>query len=133
MPPAVTQAFRAWLKANTGMKLAYDSSVTRLLYEGITNYASLLDFDTKSIQSLPATCKGAIPAIEADADQGIAAEPAVAGANISTISTRRLIIAVNAVKYYTSIDRTVTPASMHYNNVLADAKKCLMLWLMATC
>ena len=81
MPPNVTIAFRAWLKANTGMKLAYDSSVTRILYEGITNYASLTDFDTQSIHSLPATCKGAIPSIEADVDEAILAEPAVAGAN----------------------------------------------------
>jgi hypothetical protein len=120
--PTTTIAFRAWLKANTGMKLGYDSSVTRILYEGITNYISLLDFDTKSIQSLPSTCKNAIPAIEANADENIVAELAVAGANISTISTRRLIVAVSAVKYYTSVGRTITPASMHYSNVLADFK-----------
>jgi hypothetical protein len=104
------------------MKLNYDSSVSRLLYEGITNYASLMDFDTKSIQSLPATCKGAILAIEANWEENVEAEPAIAGANISTISTRRLIIAVSAVKYYTSISRTITPANMHYTNVLADFK-----------
>ena len=85
MPPNVSIAFRTWLKANTGMKLSYDSSVTRILYEGITNYDSLLDFDTKSIQSLPAVCKGAIPAIEADLAEAVEAEAAVPGANISTI------------------------------------------------
>ena len=122
MPPNVSIAFRTWLKANTGMKLSYDSSVTRILYEGITNYDSLLDFDTKSIQSLPAVCKGAIPAIEADLAEAVEAEAAVPGANISTISTRRLIIAVSAVKYYSSIGRIITPASMHYTNVLSNFK-----------
>ena len=122
MPPTATAAFRSWLKANTGMTLTYDLSVTRILYEGITTYDSLLDFDTNSIQSLPAMCKGAIPAIEADDDACIAAEAAVPGANISTISTRHLIIAVNVVKYYTSIGRAITPANMHYANVLSDFK-----------
>jgi hypothetical protein len=122
MPPNATNAFRTWLKANTGMKLAYDSSVTRILYEGITNYDSLLDFDTKSIQSLPAVCKGAIPAIEANQAENVVAEAAVLGANISTISTRRLIIAVFAAKYYSSIGRTMTPVNMHYTNVLSEFK-----------
>ena len=122
MPPNVTLAFHTWLKANTGMKLSYDSSVTRILYEGITNCDSLLDFDTKSIQSLPAVCKGAIPAIEADLAEAVEAEAVVPGANISTISTRRLIIAVSAVKYYSSIGHNITPASMHYTNVLSDFK-----------
>jgi hypothetical protein len=122
MPPNVTASFKTWLKANTGMKLSSDASVLRLTYEGITNYESLLDFDKKSIQSLPSVCKESIPAINADGQAGIAEEPAVPGANISTISTRRLIVAMNAVKYYTSINRTINPACMHHINVLTPFK-----------
>ncbi len=102
MPPAVTAAFKSWLKGNTGMKLSSDASVNRINYEGITNYDSLLDLDTKSIQSLASICKESIPLIEADAQAGIEAELAVPGANINTITTRRLIIAMHAAKYYTS-------------------------------
>jgi hypothetical protein len=122
MPPAVTIAFKSWLKGNTGMKLSSDASVNRITYEGITNYDSLLDLDTKSIQSLASICKESIPLIEADAVAGIEAENAVPGANINTITTRRLIIAMHAAKYYTSIRRTMSPASMHYTNVLANFK-----------
>ena len=115
-------AFRSWLKSNPNMKLSSDAAVLRISHEGITNYESLLDFDKKSIQKLPITCRSAIPAIAADVPNGIAAEAAVPGANINSISVRRLIVASNAVRYYTSIDRNITPASMHYTNVLADFK-----------
>lgn len=118
----VSAAFKNWLKANTGMKLVTDSAVNRIICEGITNYDSLLDFDKKSIQTLPSVCKEHIPAIEADAQAGTAAEAAVPGANISTISTRRLIIAMQAAIYYTSIGRAKSPSSMHYNNVLSNFK-----------
>ena len=47
---AVIQAFKSWLKLGTNMKLSSDAAVLRLTYEGITNYDSLLDFDTKSIE-----------------------------------------------------------------------------------
>ena len=57
MPLVVTLAFKAWLKANSNMKLSSDAAVTRLTYEGITNMESLIDFDKKSIESLPNTCK----------------------------------------------------------------------------
>ena len=60
---AVTQSFKAWLKASTNMKLSSDASVLRLTKEGITNFESLTDFDKKSMERLPATCKVAITAI----------------------------------------------------------------------
>ena len=118
----VTNAFKSWLKSGTNMKLSSDASVLRITHEGITNYESLLDFDTKSIERLPATCKGTINAIVADDGAGITAEPEIAGANLSSISVRRLIVAVKAAEYYTSIGRTMTAQNMHYNQVLKDFK-----------
>ena len=53
----VTQAFKSWLKSGANMKISSDAAVLRLTHEGLTNYDSLLDFDTKSIERLPATCK----------------------------------------------------------------------------
>ena len=122
MPSVVTNSFKAWLKANTNMKLSSDAAVTRNTYEGITTYASLEDFDTKSIERLPAICKESIPEIVVDVAAGIAAEPAILGANISSISVRRLIVTANAATYYTSIDRVMTPANMHHSNILAVFK-----------
>ena len=104
------------------MKLSSDAAVLRITHEGITNYESLLDFDKESIQKLPVTCRSGIPAITADAPNGIAAEAAIPGANINSISVRRLIVASNAVTYYTSIGRSVTAANMHYTQVLSDFK-----------
>ena len=74
------------------MKLSSDAADNRILYEGITNYTPLLGFDTKSIQGLHAICIKTIPAIAADNANNIAAEPEVSGANISSISVRRLLI-----------------------------------------
>ena len=102
------------------MKLSSDAAVLRILHEGINNFESLLDFDKKSIQALPATCKGGIAAIAEDVPNGIAAEAAVSGANISSISVRRLITAVNAAKYYTSVGRVITTDKMHYTNRLSN-------------
>ena len=118
MPPTTTGAFRSWLKSSPNIKLSSDAAVLRITYEGITNYESLIDFDKKSIERLSATCKESITAIEIDADAGIAAEPAVPGANISSISIRRLIVAMHASMYYQAINRTMTPLNMHYTNVL---------------
>ena len=59
------------------MKLSSDAADNRILYEGITNYTSLFDFDTKSIQRLPVICIKTIPAIAADNANNIAAEPEV--------------------------------------------------------
>ena len=122
MPPAVAASFRTWLKSSNNMKLNSDAAVTRITYEGITNYDSLQDFDKSSIESLPKTCINTIPAIPEDLAAGIAAEPEVVGANISTISVRRLIVASNAANYYKSIGRTMTAANMHYGNILSNFK-----------
>ena len=122
MPLAVAAAFKSWLKASTNMKLSSDSAVTRLTYEGITNFPSLTDFDKKAIQALPSTCKNRIPAIAEDSAAGIPAEPEVLGANISSISVQRLIVAVHASKYYSSINRAMSVSNMHYGNILAEFK-----------
>lgn len=122
MPPATTPAFQNWLKSNPNIKLSSDAAVRRVLYEGITSFANLLDFDHKAIQGLPAICKEEIPAIAEDVANDIAAEPLVNGANVSTISVRRLCVAVDAAKYYSSIGRTLTVQKMHYTNVLSNFK-----------
>ena len=117
-----TAAFRTWLKGATNMKLSSDAAVTRVLHEGINNYESLTDFDKKSIEKLPAVCKEGIDEILADPANGIAAENAVNGATISSISVRRLIVAMEAAKYYEMVGRTMTPVNMHYINVLKNFK-----------
>ena len=119
MPPTTTAAFKSWLKSSPNAKLTSDRAVTRILYEGITNYESLLDFDRKAIQGLPSVCKETIPAIAGDPTTNAGAEPEVPGANISSISVQRLIVAVNATKYYDSIGRAMTAQNMHYTNVLS--------------
>jgi hypothetical protein len=113
-----TAAFRTWLKGNLNMKLSSDASVLRLTHEGITSLDSLTDFDAKAIKLLPKVCKDNIDAIVADVPNGIAAENAVNGANISSISVQRLIVAADAARYYQAIDRTPTTLNMHYTNVL---------------
>ena len=118
----VTPAFRNWLKQGTNMKLATDSAVTRIIHEGITDMDSLIDFDKDSIEALPRACARSIAAIEADEDNEIAAEPAVNGANISSASVHRLIVAADAARYYRDIGRQRTIARMNYNNVLAGFK-----------
>ena len=120
--PVTSQAFKAWLKASTNIKLSSDAAVLRVTHEGITNFASLSDFDKKSIENLPGVCKNSIPAIEADPTNSIASETSVAGANVSLISVRRLITAVNATKYYGSIARVMNPQNMAYSSVLAEFK-----------
>ena len=64
-------------------------------------------------------CIQDIPKINADPDAGVEAEPAVKGANISTISGVRLLTASNAVKYYKLVGRTPDPVNMNYKNVLS--------------
>ena len=122
MPPVVSASFKQYLKSANNIKLSSDAAVNRIIYEGLTNFESLTDFDKKSIESLTATCKEKIPAITADPDAGITAEIEIAGANISSISIRRLVVACMASKYYASIGRTMNNACMHYANVLADFK-----------
>ena len=128
MPPAVAPAFRAWLKQSTNMKLSSDVAVTRITYEGITDFQSLRDFDKDTIESLPKACARTIPAIAADAANGITAEPEVPGANISTASVHRLVTAMYASKYYRDIGRDMTAANMHYGNILSGFKEDWMAY-----
>ena len=120
--PVTSQSFKAWLKSANNIKLSSDAAVLRVTHEGITNFASLSDFDKKSIENLPGVCKNGIPAIEADPSNNIASETSVAGANVSLISVRRLITAVSAAKYYGSIARVMNPQNMAYSSVLATFK-----------
>ena len=123
MPPVTTAQFRLYLKSTPNMKLNTDAAVTRILYEGLTSFASLADFDASSIKALAKNCKETIPAVTADADAGIAVdEPQVLGTVVSTQSMVRLTIACNAVKYYIAVGRTPTPAILHYTNVLSTFK-----------
>ena len=117
--PVVTNAFKNWLKGSNNMKLNTDVAVVRITHEGITTYLSLCDFDQKSLQNLPSICKEDIPAVTADSANGITEEDAVTGANIPSISVRRLITAMHAAKYYRSIDRDMNTTNMHYTNVLS--------------
>ena len=107
--PVTTQAFKEWLKSSNIIKLSPDASVLRVTHEGITNFASMSDFDKKSIENMPSVCKNSIPAIEADPTNSIAPESSVVGANVSSISVSRLITAVNAAKNYGSITRVMSP------------------------
>ena len=83
-------------KATVNMKLSSDAAVTRILHEGITTFESLTDFDDKSIERLPTICKEDIDDIHEDLANGIQREPPVSSATISSISVRRLIVAVQA-------------------------------------
>ena len=123
MPPVTSAQFRLYLKSTTNIKLNTDAAVTRILYEGITSFASLGDFDADSIKTMARNCRETIPAVTADADAGIAVdEPEVRGTSISTQSMVRLTVACNATKYYLSVGRVPTPALLHYNNVLSSFK-----------
>ena len=104
------------------MKLSSDAAVTRITHEGITDFDSLVDFDDAAIKNLPRICKENIPAIAEDQANNIAAEAAVNGANISSISVQRLMVAANAARYYKSIGRALTSANMHYGNILSNFK-----------
>lgn len=114
--------FRGWLKSGSNMKLSSDAAVLRLIHEGVNNFAALADFDTASIQLLPKICREAIPAIAADEANNIAAEPAIAGANINSVSVQRLIVASHAVRYYRDVDRIPDVDNMNYQNVLVSFK-----------
>ena len=82
----------------------------------------LKDFDKAAIKNLPKVCKDVIDAIPADVANNIQAEPEVPGANVSSISVQRLIVAANASRYYDSIGRTMDASNMHYSNVLSHFK-----------
>jgi hypothetical protein len=123
MPPATTPQFRLYLKSATNIKLNTNAAVTRILYEGITSFASLGDFDAESIKTLARNCRETIPAVQADPDAGIDAdEPEVIGTTISTQSMIRLTVACNATKYYLSVGRVPVLAMLNYSNVLAAFK-----------
>ena len=97
--PVTNQAFKGCLKSSNNVNLSSDASVLRVTHEVITNFASLSDFDKKSIENLPSVRKNSIPAIKANHTNSIASEASVAGANFSSISVNRLVTAVNAVKH----------------------------------
>ena len=120
--PTITAAFRNWLKANTNMKLFSNAAVIRLTHEGVTDFRSLLDFDRDSIKALSKACSRDIDAVLEDVANCITAEVAVPSANISSISIRRLVIAMHAVKFYDACGRAPTDASMHHTNVLTGFK-----------
>ena len=90
MPVTVTTAFKSMLKANTNMILPSDAAVLRITHEGVTDWASLVDFDRESIEALSKACSKTIPAITADTTNSILDEGEVPSANISSISVRRL-------------------------------------------
>ena len=94
-----SQAFKGWLKSSTKIKISSDASVLRVAHEGITNFASLSDFDKKSIENLPSVCKNSVPVIEADPTNSITPEASVTGANVSSILISRLVTAANAAKH----------------------------------
>lgn len=119
----VAPDFKAWLKGATGMRLNTNAAVKRIIAEGVTSFDSMADFDTKSIQGLPTICRETIPAIAADLANGIEAVGQVRGANISTMSVQRLIVAHHAVKFYTSIGRPVSVPSMNYTTILSKFKE----------
>jgi len=105
------------------MKLTLDAAVNRVLYEGITNWASLADFDENSMKVMAKNCKEIIAAVTADVAAGIATdEPQVPGTIVSTQSIVRLVVACNAVKYYISIGRVPDLAHMGYTNTLSELR-----------
>ena len=118
----ISAAFKSWLKASTNMKLSSDASVNRVIHEGITDYTSLIDFDKDTIMYLPKVCKESIAAIPADPANNITATAEVPGANVSSITVQRLLVACRAAKYYDSINRVMTTSTMHYTNILSNFK-----------
>ena len=74
------------------------------------------------IKRLPLIRKRKIPEIIEDVASGIKEEPEILGADISSVSARRLIIAGDAAKCCTSIGRNMTSVSMHYDKVLSSFK-----------
>lgn len=123
MPPVVNNTFMNWLKANVNIKLTSDAAVLRISHEGVTDFPSLVDFDRDSIEFVGKVCNRKIDKITEDIPNGIPVENVVAGANISFISIRRLVVAMGASKYYKAIGRTATIDNMHYFNILKAFKE----------
>jgi len=124
MPPVSNQQFRLYLKQSSNIKLSSDVTVLRILYEGITNWDSLADFDESSMKAMAKNCKEMIPAITADIAAGIPAdEPAIPGTVVSsTQSIVHLVIAYNSVKYYISVGIVVDLTCIGYTNNLSAFK-----------
>ena len=73
------QTFEGWLKSSYNMKLSSDTSVLHLTHEGVTNFASLSNFDKKII------FKNRIPSIDSDVTNNVIAESAVSRASMSFV------------------------------------------------
>ena len=120
MPIVMNNQYRVWLKSSANMKLSYDASVLNITYEGLTNFQYFMEFDCDSIESLSKSWSNNIDAVVVHVPNGIAAENAVPGTNISTISICRLVLDKNYVKYYIEIGRTPNFYNMHYVNMLGE-------------
>ena len=118
MPIVTNNQYCLWLKSAANMKLSSYASVLRITYEGLTNFQSFMDFNRDSIESLSKDCSKNVDRIIADFPNGIAAKNAVLGTNISTVPIRRLVVATNAVKYYTVIGQTPDFDNMRYISVI---------------
>ena len=94
-----------------------NTAVVCITYEGVTNFSSLTNFDKKIIEYLPTTHKQKIRAITNDPAAGITALLGIPVANTSLIVIFRLMMEVQAVKYYNSTIRTMNAINMHYKNV----------------
>ena len=69
------------------MKLRSDTAVTRVSYEGITNYDSLADFIKTSIEYLSRSCEETISAIMEYLNAAISAGTEVHGPNVGSTSS----------------------------------------------
>lgn len=105
------------------MELNTKIAVTRVLYEEITDFESLADFNKESVKALSKNCSQTIQKIDADRDARVEAEPEVKGTNISTIDGVRLLTASKAVKYYKLVGRTPDSINMNYAKVLSKLQK----------
>ena len=94
----------------------------RSTYEFLTNFQFFMDFYRDSIKPLSKSCIKTIDRIVDYVPNGIAAKISILGTSISTISILWLVVATNAVKYYTEIGRTPNFYNMHYVNVLGEFK-----------
>ena len=93
------------------------ATVAQLAQEGITTVADLEEFDDTEFDQIIRNLRNP-PRIPDPANPGvlIAQGPFV----LSAKSLKRLKIASHAVRYYTSIDRDLTPGNMHYTNTLKN-------------
>ena len=97
--PTTNATSRNWLKESNNIRLSTDSAALRIIYEGITDFNSFLDFDRESIEALPRASSRNIDAVMDDLANSMVAEPAVPGENINSLAVRRLVVAMRASKY----------------------------------